>query len=391
MRRLLVAPFVLLVLAISPFGAARSAPPSLQSIGRLSGHTGSTAYGVSADGSVVTGNSFDANDYRHAVRWDATSGLTALPEPIGKNLVAEWLSRDGTTIVGESRTYNVSGVLTASEGFRWTQAEGVVPLGDFSGGSLTSESGAYACTPDGSLVVGYGSDASGYEAARWDADMISLVGPGDLAGGDVDATAYDVSADGSVIVGDASTAQGTEGFRWTAGGGMVGLGDLPGGAVYSAVDGVSGDGSVIVGWSEDAGGNQAVRWVNGGPPQGLGDLPGGDEDGYAYDVTPDGSVIVGESHTAIGYEAFIWDATHGMRRLLDVLAAAGVDVTDWRLYTANAISSDGRTIVGWANTPSGFDEGFVATLPEPEAGSAVLAVAALASLAALARRRRGVA
>jgi probable HAF family extracellular repeat protein len=52
---------------------------------------------------------------------------------------------------------------------------------------------------------------------------------GDLPGGEFHSVAIGVSADGSVIVGPSDSASGYEAFRWTSDGGMVGLGDLPGG------------------------------------------------------------------------------------------------------------------------------------------------------------------
>ena len=74
-----------------------------------------------------------------------------------------------------------------------------------------------------------------------------MVGLGDLPGGDFSSGAYGVSGDGSVIVGYGSSASGLEAFRWTSDGGMVGLRRLmPGGADFEsyAFHDVSGDGSV---------------------------------------------------------------------------------------------------------------------------------------------------
>ena len=132
---------------------------------------------------------------------------------------------------------------------------------------------------DGSVVVGYGSSASGETAFRWTSGG-GMVGLGDLPGGIFQSDAHSVSADGSVVVGNSTSASGFEAFRWTSGGGMVGLGDLPGGIFSSTAESISADGSVIVGV-----GNldlasfttaEAFRWTSGGGMVGLGDLPGGD-------------------------------------------------------------------------------------------------------------------
>ena len=131
-----------------------------------------------------------------------------------------------------------------------------------------------------------------------------------------------MSADGEVVVGQSSSASGGEAFRWTAATGMVGLGDLPGGAFAGGANATSADGQVVVGQSSSA------------------------------------SVISGE--------AFLWTAEDGMRSLHDLLATdLGLDLTGWRLITARAISSDGRTIVGLGRNPNNINESWIATIPEP--------------------------
>jgi hypothetical protein len=57
---------------------------------------------------------------------------------------------------------------------------------------------------------------------------------------------------------------------------------------------------------------------------GLGDLAGLTFDSRAWGVSADGSTVVGVSAATMVYDAFIWDATHGMRRLDQVLSDAGL-------------------------------------------------------------------
>ena len=128
---------------------------------------------------------------------------------------ANGVSADGSVVVGQSNS--TSGV----EAFRWTSVGGMVGLGDLPGGIFRSA--ATGVSADGSVVVGLGNSASGEEAFRWTSGG-GMVGLGDLPGGIFQSQAVDVSADGSVVVGTSESASGPEAFRWTSGGGMVGLG-----------------------------------------------------------------------------------------------------------------------------------------------------------------------
>jgi probable HAF family extracellular repeat protein len=202
-----------------------------------------------------------------------------------------------------------------------------------------------------------------------------MVGLGALPGGDYFYShAFGISADGFVVVVRSISTSGFEAFRWTSAEGMVGLGDFPGGGFQSIAYSASADGSVIVGRSESASGTEAFRWTRGLGMVGLGDFPGGDFFSWAYGVSADGSVVVGMSKSASEGEAFIWDATNGMRKLRDVLddlllPASRAALDGWSLQNAIAISSDGRTVVGWGISPSGKGAPWLAFLgtevPEP--------------------------
>ncbi len=325
------------------------------------GEWGSEAYGVSADGSVIVGDS------SRAFRWE-NGTMVGLPGGDSRSCAYD-VSADGSVVVGWSNSD------LGTEAFRW-ENETIIGLGDLSGGGFGSL--ARAVSADGSVIVGESSSASGNEAFLWENGV--MVGLGDLPGGEFYSAAFGVSADGSVIVGESVSASGTEAFRWTAETGMVGLGDLPGGEFYSAAFGVSADGSVIVGISSSASGYEAFRWedlnnngmvdpgetLDNHPEFGLGDLPGGSFYSCAYDVSADGSVVVGGGIS--GFDPpFIWDETNGMRNLKDILVNdCGLDLTNWQLYNATGISADGFTIVGdGRGPPQGFERGWIATIPEP--------------------------
>ena len=171
--------------------------------------------------------------------------------------------------------------------------------------------------------------------------------------------------------------------RWV-GGVPMSLGDLPGGVVNS--DAIASDGTAIVGRSSSASGPEGFLWTPGGGMIGLGDLPGGATRSFAHGTTPGGAPVVGSSVTAGGDAAFLWTPSDGMRPLLDVLQDDyGLDLTGWTLFGAEAISDDGRVIVGNGMNPDGAFVPWVAVLPEP--ATAVLVLVGLAGVARMARPR----
>ena len=175
-------------------------------------------------------------------------GLGDLPG--GQFSSSAWgVSAGGSVVVGVG--HSASG----QEGFRWTQATGMVGLGDLPGGNFSSF--AWDVSPDGSVVVGVSSSASGGEAFRW-TQATGMVGLGDLPGGAFYSQAEVVSADGALVAGFSQPSPGHWGqhaFIWDADHGMRSLRDVLvnqlgldlGGWHLRAVTGVSADGLTIVG------------------------------------------------------------------------------------------------------------------------------------------------
>ena len=252
-------------------------------------------------------------------------------------------------------------------------------LGDFSGGGF--ESKAYGVSADGSIVVGYGTTASGQQAFCWEDGTMTYLG--DLHG-DPATCAYDISADGSVIAGRVNSAldPDSEAFRWEYGS-MTGLGVTSSWAPDVSADGsvvvgraagydafrwegsttttlnppesssiafgVSADGSVIVGdysWVKIAGHQEALRWEDSTITH-LGYLPGFTHSS-ARAVSDDGSVVVGYSQGTSDWEAFRWTSGTGMVGLADL---PGGNFDSW----AFAVSADGSVIVGRGTTDLGYE------------------------------------
>jgi hypothetical protein len=72
----------------------------------------------------------------------------------------------------------------------------------------------------------------------------------------------------------------------------------------------------------------------------------------------------------------LWDEDLGILRFQSVLEDRyGLDLGDWTLHSANAISGDGLTLAGYGTNPSGLREAWVAritdtipAIPEPTTG-----------------------
>ena len=328
--------------------ACNSTPAtSFTGLGFLPGGDASWARAVSANGSVVVGESeipTGANAVMQAFRWTEQGGMVGLGYlPGGKDSGARGTSSDGTTVVGFSSI--LAGdppELTEWYGFRWTQATGMSSLGL---GFVRGVSG------DGSVVVGDGYPANNpSQAFCW--GTTGAFGLGILHGG-ASSSALTVSGDGLSVAGTSFTdltTGGEQAFLWTPANGMVGLAGLPG-SNFSEGNGISTDGTTIVGVCDGPNFSQAFRWTAADGMTGLGTLPYGGNS-CALATSGDGRIVVGFANTSLSAEAFVWDTTHGIRNLREVLIQQQADLTDWQLDTALAISADGRTIVG-----SGYHHG----------------------------------
>jgi probable HAF family extracellular repeat protein len=275
----------------------------------------------------------------------ATAGwsqpLTWLGTLGGDWSVARGISADGSVVVGWAT--NAAGQIRA---FRWTVDGGMQDLGTLGGDE--SESWAYGVSADGSVVVGWAHNAERWPRAfRWTVDG-GMQDLGTLPGG-VWSEAWGVSADGAVVVGGAWNAAGQDrAFRWTVDGGMQDLGTL--GGCCSEALGVSADGSVVVGWAQtnDAWRWRAFRWTVDGGMQDLGSLGGGES--AARGVSADGRVVVGWARNAAGQlRAFRWTASGGMQ---------DIDTLSSGYSEAFGVSADGAVVVGFAYDAAGRQHAF---------------------------------
>lgn len=361
----------LAALASSTAVASAAPTPSFMGLGTTSTCRFPTvAFGVSADGSTVVGRCQNntGNGAFEAFRWTEASGIVTLGDIPGGSYSSSAIgvSGNGSVVVGvgqspESGSNNVATL--------WTQTSGLMSLGVLQGGVYSSA--AIAVSDDGAVVVGFSSSDLNDQAFRWTA-ATGMVGLG-LAR----SQATGVSSDGQVIAGHSGSLR--RPFRWTPATGAVSLGLPSNGSNAAFVENLSADGSTMVGFSrKPTGEDQAFVWRDGFGYQDLGILPG-DFASIAREVSDVGTRIVGASQGSGPQKAVIWDGANELRNLREWLVSDfGLNLTGWLLTDAFAISSDGNTIVGVGINPQGEQEAFRAVIPEP--ATAFLTLAAIAML-----------
>ncbi|BCX49680.1 extracellular repeat protein, HAF family [Haloferula helveola] len=340
----------------------------------------SRAWGVSADGLMVCGQS-DSASGTEAARWTLPGtglGLGDLPNSPFQSNAAD-ISGDGTKACGTV----VLGVGTVRAS-RWIEGTGQTQLGTLNTSGYRN-SDARGISDDGQKVVGTSTSNNGFRGFIWTAtgatsgtmQSVGVLTPTPTQVGDsygIISQADDISADGQTVIGTSTftifqsvpdpdptdnyvpppviVEQGSEAFQWTSASGISGLGDLPGGALSSQALGISDDSQVIVGNGESADGLEGVVWTA-GVPMSVGDLPGGDTYCKLLAVSGDGTFAVGESSDDTGTVAVIWDAANGLRKLSTVLEGLGVSLTGWTLTSAVGVSSNGDVVAGNGINPSG--------------------------------------
>ncbi len=312
----------------------------------------SNAKGVSDDGKFAVGEAFGFES--EGFRWSQATGMLESTAFLGD---ATSTSSNGGIVVGSAFT---TASTQGPEAYYWTNhSPGVIGIG-FLPGQVSSR--ASAISSDGTAIVGSsGNGGNATQAFRWTASE-GMQGLGFLSG-----TTYSESSatnqNGSVVVG----TSGSGAFRWTNVGGMVDIGKLSISSTFSFPAAISNDGTKIVGTSGIPSERQAFLWREGAGMVGIGDLSGGAFDSEARDISGDGRIVVGSSASGLGQEAFVWNEEMGMRRLWDLLVESGVNPADsgWTsLNSANGIDFDGNTIVGFG-TRNGLTEAFYSVIPIP--------------------------
>jgi probable HAF family extracellular repeat protein len=343
------------LLAFAGAGTSNAAQVSFHALHGLPGSSGAQAFCVTADGYVVGGESTGSG---RGSRW---VGLGDTIDLFGNNFYpgrCTGITSDGLVMVGTGMAAGG----TFSHAYRWTPA-GPVDLGS----AVEGYSRGVGVSHDGTVVVGACQFQTHYGPALWkDGAWLSL---GSVVGVPTGGNATGTNTDGSVVVGWTGNGMPSRAFVWTPGAGMMALqlasGELLEGSAYA----VSGDGSIVAGEGRLGTpqiGTEAFVWTASTGLVGLGDLPGGFNGSGARGISADGTTVVGWSGAPNGLEAFVWRRESGIVNLRELLVSYGVPgLTGWTYVTAEGVSADGTTIVGWGTNPGGDVEGWKAVIPRP--------------------------
>jgi uncharacterized membrane protein len=342
---------------------------------------------LSRDGHIVSGFYVGGGIYAGSFVWRDGAGVAALPLTAanGMNSAAQPIAGSA-----DDGTGNQVAALAYSD----VDTTGPVLIGPYPGSTAVDNfySQAYGISDNG-IAVGLAYDPSGNPIAfRWTAGggmtRLPVNRPQTYS------RANGISGNGSVVYGWNDHVDGyRSGVIWIAGSpvephnyGIYGdsFGSPPGEPLGSNYDG-----SVVVGqgYWDDQLISEAWRWTLATDAQPLGviipgvgvgyanllhsykvpvgalhmaELPPTPDDwsddpaSYALAVSQDGNTVVGNTGTPINEDAFIWTSATGMMLLSDYAAARGVAIpAGFLLYSANAISADGKTIAGNGIDPTG--------------------------------------
>jgi probable HAF family extracellular repeat protein len=358
-----------LAMAVSLLCMSNSyADGAFNNVNSFAGSQGSTAQGVSADGTAVAGGITMADGTTHVYIWNngTTTDLTPTVAA-GTTFGVDGLSQDGNVVVGSFS----SGGLTA---FRYQVNTGTLTL--LQAGGSDSQSIALAVSGDGNTAAGFtcSTGCPVFHAAEWLNGSTTAVLLPDLHPGQLHSEARGVNQDGSVVVGYATDTFSNERAAYWTGGNAYDLGTIAGSTTpaigeQARANAVSADGAVVVGRSSVTSGGtvHATLWNVATPTAptavDLGALTANGSS-TALGVSANGKVVVGSADFAANpianSAAFRWTQATGMQSVTQWLANAGVTVSSaWELDAATATNQDGSVVVGNGNI-AGQQQGWVA-------------------------------
>lgn len=330
----------------APTGCGHIAPTTVP-IFDLIGVTGqwdtpgvTTPAAVSADGSTVAGNQSNGSS---SFRWRKSTGLEVV------ETLFPFINCDGSVYLGfgdlvpDSQFPGLRKVtLVSPQRVAVLQTLPSYPI-----------AAVHAMNAAGTLLVGESQGGSWGPASIWSSDgTVKEIGHG------LDGTGYpmSISADGKFISGVLKDSNGLyQAYRYSESTGITIIKEEATTVLMSA------DGQTIAAVSGD--GTPSPRTFLWNASAGLSE-PCGSVPCQAYVVSGDGRVLIGDTLVDGSYERFVWTSSRGMRRLDDVLAAAGVSYSKWKTLGVTAMTPDARVLVGNALDAQRNSSGYRLVLPD---------------------------
>jgi probable HAF family extracellular repeat protein len=313
-------------------------------LGFLPGHDRSKANGISADGNVLVGDSFDysASDptlMLQAFRWTGgvMTGLGFLPGTDISSAAA--VSADGQVVVGAARSSSNS----RQRAFRWAGGA-MTELGCIPGQSSTASSFAGAANGDGSVIVG----GCGSVAGRWSAatgmrsiqEALTALGVSTTGWQLLSAAA--ITPDGTTIVGNGIDPDGSR---------RVWIARLPLPSATGNAHDFNGDGKSDILWRQ-TGGATALWLMNAAQVASSGGLG----------TVPSSWQIVGQrDFNGDGKHDLLWrDGTSGTVAIwllngqqMTQSGSLGAVGASWVIAGTGDFNGDGKADILWRDTSSG--------------------------------------
>lgn len=315
----------------------------------LPGDDLSQGIAISADGSAVAGTTLRVNPFRQsAFRWTTTSGIQSLGLlPGTQSSYGLGINATGTTVIGGTNSSTGS-----DRGFRWTGNAGGGTMQTISPPNGVRATRGIASSSDGQFVGGMINLNSGRQhAMRWN----SATGVCEDLGTplpDSDSIAYAINATGRIVVG------------WCTGGAcfsvdgssMQFIEQLPF-LIGTTARAITPGGEFVAGDLNSSNGVQLCRWTMATRSrEDLGTLAGSTET-RGHGITADGAVIVGTTNTG---RAILWTEATGIVDLNTLFPSLGLNLTEWELTAALAVSADGTAMAGVGRRNGGqYDQAWI--------------------------------
>lgn len=315
--------------------------------------------GISADGTTIIGNTVGSTGSHPGFIVGSTLTLIDLPRATDSEGAVVAVSNDGHTIAGNAWIRNP--YFTTSQAFRWTADGGVQGLG-FLPGDGASE--LVAMSPDGTTIVGLSYDVPAQRGRPF--LWVEATGMTELSTRAASSLTVPIAVDdagtaigeafggGEVSFSNVTSATSRDAIVWMQGD-PTPVGDC--GSVMSTAFGITATGTILGGCGQSTlflattGGNARPLSL---PPAPF---------GYSASILPvglsgDGTVVAGRYDLgSLGGTAnllAVWTGSGTLPGLLAPKLTGMPGSVDLFNPVATSLSSDGTTLVGWAGGPAGW-------------------------------------